>query len=86
MTEHRKARTRRKQDDTSPSDEQPRKDSGQQDPGQEDEARNENGEAHTELVPAGEGPRPRAKVLPPEISEDDEEGDSDDDLFNDMPV
>ena len=40
------------------------------------------GEAHTELVPAGEGPRKRARVLPPEVGEDD----GDDDLFNDMPV
>lgn len=36
--------------------------------------------AHTELRPAGKGPKPRAKVLPPEVR------DGDDDMFNDMPV
>ena len=36
--------------------------------------------AHTELRPAGTGPKPRAKVLPPEVR------DGDDDMFNDMPV
>lgn len=81
MTEDKKALTRLKQDDTTPSDGQTRTDSGQ-----EDEARNENDEAHTELVPPGEGPRRRAKVLPREIRDDDEAGDGDDDLFNDMPV
>jgi hypothetical protein len=38
--------------------------------------------AHTELRPAGATPRPRAKVLPPEL--EDEPGS--DDPFNDMPV
>jgi hypothetical protein len=37
---------------------------------------------HTELRPAGTGPRPRSKVMPPELR--DEPGD--DDPFNDMPV
>jgi hypothetical protein len=36
--------------------------------------------AHTELRPAGKGPKPRAKVLPPEVR------DGDDDMFNDLPV
>jgi hypothetical protein len=68
MTDDTKARTRQKIDDTRPSDER----------SQEDEASKDKGEAHTELVPAGQGPRPRARVLPSEVS--------DDDLFNDMPV
>jgi hypothetical protein len=38
--------------------------------------------AHTELRPAGGTPRPRSKVLPPEI----EDGPGEDDPFNDMPV
>jgi hypothetical protein len=73
MTDDTKARTRQKIDDTRSSDER-----SQEDSGQENEARKDNGEAHTELVPAGQGPRPRARVLPSEVS--------DDDLFNDMPV
>lgn len=35
--------------------------------------------AHTELRALNKGPRPRAKILPPELSDDD-------DMFNDMPV
>jgi hypothetical protein len=38
--------------------------------------------AHTELRPAGSTPRPRSKVVPPELG--DEPGE--DDPFNDMPV
>lgn len=38
--------------------------------------------AHTELRPARGTPRPRSRVLPPEI--EDEPGE--DDPFNDMPV
>jgi hypothetical protein len=35
---------------------------------------------HTELRTAGKGPKPRSKVIPEELRDDD------DDLFNDMPV
>ena len=35
---------------------------------------------HTEVLSPGRKPQPRAKVLPPELGEDD------DDMFNDMPV
>jgi hypothetical protein len=38
--------------------------------------------AHTELRPAGGAPRPRSRVLPPEI----EGGPDEDDPFNDVPV
>lgn len=34
---------------------------------------------HTELRAVGEKPRPRSKIMPPELRDDD-------DLFNDMPV
>jgi hypothetical protein len=37
-------------------------------------------QAHTELRTAGKGPKPRSKVIPEELRDDD------DDLFNDMPV
>ena len=36
--------------------------------------------AHTEVRNVSRTPRPRARILPPELREDD------DDLFNDMPV
>jgi hypothetical protein len=36
-------------------------------------------QAHTELREVGKAPRPRAKVMPPGLRDDD-------DLFNDMPV
>jgi hypothetical protein len=38
--------------------------------------------AHTELRPAGDAPRPRSRLLPPEI--EDEPGE--DDPFNDVPI
>lgn len=37
-------------------------------------------QAHTELREAGTRPRPRSRIVPPELRDDD------DDMFNDMPV
>ena len=64
MTDHKPATTRRKQREQSTLDDRP--DVLEQ--------------AHTELRAVGKRPAPRAKVMPPELRDDD------DDLFNDMPV
>ena len=82
MTERKTARTGPKPEDKAGED------AAKDDAPAQGVSRDGTGDPHTELVPAGEGPRKRARVLPPEVGEDDgDDGDGgDDDLFNDMPV